>query len=311
MKKILVIGGSGHVSGAVVRAALSEGHRVYTITRGTRPAVGKVVELHGDRHDEAAMEKIAQSLAGEKFDAVIDVICFNADDMRQTLELFAPQTKQLLFVSTDWVYEPTLRRYPQPVEDSPLLTGDHGGFESYGWGKLMAEKYLCSYAPEHLAYTIFRPCHIYGMPSLPGCFPGHCRDKELIAKLLANETIELVDNGRLLQQPIEVDDLAKTIISAIGNGKAYNRIFNMAGPDIVESRKYYEIIAEVLKVKLKTRDIDYNDYLAENPGHRPFLFHRIYTFDDLKNADLYVPVTPLTEGLRKHILALLEIQQDQ
>ena len=30
MKQVLVIGGSGHVSGAVVRAALSENYKVYT-----------------------------------------------------------------------------------------------------------------------------------------------------------------------------------------------------------------------------------------------------------------------------------------
>lgn len=304
MKKILVIGGSGHVSGAVVRAALAEGHQVYTITRGTRPAVGKVVELHGDRHDEAAMEKIAQSLAGEKFDAVIDVICFNADDMRQTLELFAPQTKQLLFVSTDWVYEPTLRRYPQPVEDSPLLTGDHDGFEAYGWGKLMAENYLRENAPANCKYTIFRPCHIYGMPSELGCFPGHCRDKELIARLLRGETLQLVDNGRLLQQPIAAGDLAKTIISAIGNSKSSGKAFNMAGPDIVESREYYQIIADALNVPLKTADADYDEYLKANPGHRPFLCHRVYRLDDLRNAGLYVPATPLREGLKEHTLKL-------
>ena len=65
MKKVLVIGGSGHVSGAVSRAALAADYKVYTLTRGTRPAVGNVVELHADRHDAEAMEKIAQSIASE------------------------------------------------------------------------------------------------------------------------------------------------------------------------------------------------------------------------------------------------------
>ena len=306
MKKVLVIGGSGHVSGAVSRAALAADYKVYTLTRGTRPAVGNVVELHADRHDAEAMEKIAQSIANERFDAVIDCICYNADDMKQDLELFAPLTDNLLFVSTDWVYEPTLRRFPQPVENSPYITSDNNGFEPYAWGKLMAENYLRENAPAHLNYTIFRPCHIYGMPSELGCFPGHCRDKELIARLLRNETLELVDGGRLLQQPIDCDDLAKTIISCIGNAKAYGKAFNMAGPDIVESSKYYEIIGDALNVKVKIKDIDYNEYLEKNPGKRPFLFHRIYTLDDLAAAGAYVPATPLAEGLKKHTLALRE-----
>ena len=304
MKQVLVIGGSGHVSGAVVRAALAADYKVFTLTRGLRPAVGNVTELIADRHDAEAVAKVVQSIANEKFDAVIDCICYNAADMQQDLEVFEPLTNDLLFVSTDWVYEPTLRRFPQPVENSPYLTDDHDGNEAYGWGKLMAENYLREHAPKDFNYTIFRPCHIYGMPSQLGCFPGHCRDKDLISKLLNGETLELVDNGRLLQQPIDCEDLAKTMISAIGNSKASGKAFNMAGPDIVESRKYYEMIADVLNVTLKTKDIDYDEYVRNNPRSRPFLYHRIYLLDDLRNAGLHVPDIPLAEGLKRHTLQL-------
>lgn len=303
MKKILIIGGSGHVSGAVVRAALAANYQVTTLTRGEKPAVDAVRELYADRHDAAAVAKAAEEIAGEKFAAVIDCIGFNAADMQQDLEVFAPLAEQLLFISTDWVYEPSLRRFPQPV-DSPYITCDRNGAEGYGWGKLMAENYLREHAPENLPYTIFRPCHIYGMPSLLGCFPAHCRDAELIGRLLANEPLQLVDNGRLLQQPIDCDDLAKCMISAVGNGKSYGKTFNMAGPDIVESREYYAIIARALGVELETEDIDFDKYLAENPAHRPFLCHRVYTLNDLKDANLYVPDTPLAEGLKKHTLLL-------
>jgi hypothetical protein len=55
---------------------------------------------------------------------------------------------------------------------------------------------------------------------------------------------------------------------------------------------------------LTTADIDYDAYLAENPAHRPFLFHRIYTQDDLREAGLHVPCIPLAEGLKKHTLLL-------
>jgi hypothetical protein len=94
------------------------------------------------------------------------------------------------------------------------------------------------------------------------------------------------------------------MISAIGNDKTFRKAFNMAGPDIVESRKYYEIIAEELGVELKTADIDFDEYMQANPAHRPFLYHRIYTQDDLVNADLCVPATPLADGLKRHTAAL-------
>ena len=66
------------------------------------------------------------------------------------------------------------------------------------------------------------------------------------------------------------------------------------------------MIGDALNVKVTIKDIDYNEYLEKNPGKRPFLFHRIYTLDDLAAAEAYVPATPLAEGLKKHTLALRE-----
>jgi len=53
---ILTIGGSGHVSGAIARTALAQGHAVWTITRGKRPLPEDVVSLIAERHDNDAME---------------------------------------------------------------------------------------------------------------------------------------------------------------------------------------------------------------------------------------------------------------
>jgi len=58
--KLLIIGGSGHVSGAVVRAALGKDYEVWTITRGKR-VLGVELTVHElsvgsylDEHPEAA-----------------------------------------------------------------------------------------------------------------------------------------------------------------------------------------------------------------------------------------------------------------
>ena len=65
-----------------------------------------------------------------------------------------------------------------------------------------------------------------------------------------------------------------------------------------------EMIADVLNVTLKTKDIDYDEYVRNNPRSRPFLYHRIYLLDDLRNAGLHVPDIPLAEGLKRHTLQL-------
>ena len=309
MKKsrVLIIGGSGHVSGAMTRKCQEHGFDITIITRGQRPVPAGVKAWIADRNDETAMRKLLTvDHADAEFDAVIDCICYEPAAMRLDLELLGLRTRQLLFISTDFVFDSTQRRFPQP-EDAPYLADDVNGTQSYGFKKRQCELLLLNQAPASLDFAVFRPCHIYGMPSELGCFPAHCRDKELIRKMQAGTTLELVDGGHFLQQPIEVNDLAATVTGAVGAPGARRQFFNMAGPDIVESLEYYRIIARTLGVEVKFASIPLDEYLATNPVAKPFFCHRIYTHDKLRQAGLPLPATALADGLARHTQAKLAL----
>jgi len=83
----------------------------------------------------------------------------------------------------------------------------------------------------------------------------------------------------------------------------------MAGPDIIESRQYYQIIADILKVNLTIEEIPVASYLAQNPGTRPFMCHRIYDLNRLRSAGLAVPSTSIEAGLRLHVEELIKQQE--
>lgn len=298
--KLLVVGGSGHVSGAVVQTALEEGHDVWAVTRGRRPLPAGVNPVIADRHDPEAFE---QAVAGQNtvWDLAVDCIGFDVPDIRQDITLFRQRAKQLVFVSSDFVYDPARRKFPQPeASDFWETSGD------YGRKKRLCEEELIDGDTGDMAWTIVRPCHIYGPTSQLGCLPLHGRDPELIQKLRNGRPLELVGGGHFLQQPVRADDLAKTILSAAGNSNAVGRIFNVAGPDIIESRHYYQIIADVLGVELKVKEIPVDAYLAEHPEKAPFMCHRIYERYALKAAGLSMPSTPIEEGLRLHVDGLLQ-----
>ena len=82
-------------------------------------------------------------------------------------------------------------------------------------------------------------------------------------------------------------------------------IFCCAGPDIVESRTFYQIIADVIESELKIEELPVAPFLADDPASAPFLCHRVYDLGKLKAAGLAVPATPLVEGLRKHVESML------
>lgn len=304
MVKVLIIGGSGHVSGAMTRECLKHNFEVTIVTRGLRPMPAGVTALQIDRKDPEAM-RCGFAACRESYDAVIDCICFEPAQMALMLELFRERTAQLLFISTDFVFDSERRSFPQP-DDAPMLTDDRGGYQGYGWAKRQCEQLLLAEPEAGLNWTTFRPCHIYGAPSQLGCFPTHCRDTELLNRLKRGETLTLVDGGHFLQQPLEVNDLARCVVSAIGNPAAKRQFFSMVGLDIVESWQYYQMIADYLKVELKVRSTPLAEHLMLNPGERPFCCHRVYRFDHHRAANLVVPSTPLAAGLQAHAQWLLD-----
>jgi nucleoside-diphosphate-sugar epimerase len=295
---LLIIGGSGFVSGTLARIALEQGHSVTTVTRGQREVPSGADSIVADRKDKEAFAQ-AIDKHGDEWDLVADCIGFAPEDAVQDIECFRSRARHLVFVSTDFVFEPYDRIYPQP-EDGVFRTDS-----SYGHKKRLCELELLNADTGEMAWTVIRPCHIYGPGSLLGCLPNHGRDSELLQKMKEGNTLALVGGGYFLQQPIFAPDLAKLILSCTDNENCKRGIFNSAGPDIIESKKYYEIIANVLGVKTSFEEISVDKHLKENPSQDAFLCHRIYDLTRLKEAGLKVPSTSIQEGLRLHTESIL------
>ena len=295
---ILVVGGSGFVSGTVARVALSSGHQVWTITRGQRPVPEGVTSLVADRQD---MEAFAQAVggAGKRWDLVVDCIGFEPADARQDLNIFRARADHLVFLSSDFVFEPLQRHFPQAEESEQY------SYVGYGGGKRLCELEFIGGDAGDMHWTVLRPCHIYGPGSLLGCLPTHGRDPQLIEKMKTGQLLELIGGGHFLQQPIFANDLAELVLSCHDRDVTYGEIFCCAGPDIVESRTYYQIVAEVIGVELRIKELSVSTYLAEEPDAAPFLCHRIYDMAKLEAAELAVPSTPLAEGLPIHVKSIL------
>lgn len=289
--KVLVIGGSGFVSGAVARASVAAGNRTWVVTRGQRDLPEGVTPIIVDRKDRAAF---AQAIADAKteWDMAYDCIGYFADDARQDVETLRERTPHLGFISTDFVYDPSQRQVPQPT-DTPYYLTDN----SYGANKRRCELEFINGDTGDMKWTIIRPCHIYGPGSELGCLPKHGRDVELLRRIRDGEPLELVGAGYFLQQPIFVRDLANFFMSIMGNEKSYGQFYNMYGPDIIQSRDYYDIIADELGTKCNYVELPVDQYRIDHPEHVSFLCHRVSTLDKMREHGLTVPSTPIVDGL--------------
>jgi nucleoside-diphosphate-sugar epimerase len=297
---ILLIGGSGFLSGTVARLAVAQGHKVWAITRGQRPMPKGVTPITADRRDTTAFSQAIES-AGIEWDLVIDGIAYDPEHAQQDISVFRNKTPHLIFVSTDFVFNPAHRTFPQTEET------DHYLPDGYGGKKRLCELEFLNDDTQDMNWTVVRPCHIYGPGSKLGCLPKHGRDDHILDRIRSGESLQLVGAGHFLQQPILARDLADLMLSMCGNTNTHNQIYCAAGPDIIESSQYYNIIADILGVNHPLiQEIPVTDFLTEHPGQLTFCCHRIYSLDKLKESGAKAPSTPITQGLKEHVESLLQ-----
>ncbi|GAA3008325.1 NAD-dependent epimerase/dehydratase family protein [Actinokineospora diospyrosa] len=99
--RILVLGGTRFLGHTVAAEAVRRGHEVVCAARGTAgevPAGARLVKVDRDREDGLA------ALAGERFDAVVDVATISYEWVRRALDAFGDQVGHWTFVSSISAY---------------------------------------------------------------------------------------------------------------------------------------------------------------------------------------------------------------
>ena len=109
---ILVIGGSGFVGHAIVRALLAEGHGLSLLNRGSRPVAG-TIQLTADRNDPSAL---ASALGDRRFDAVVDTNCYTPQQAGMLVEALGGRVATAVVVTSVAVYADNVRQPPTETE---------------------------------------------------------------------------------------------------------------------------------------------------------------------------------------------------
>lgn len=126
MAMILVLGGTEFVGRAIAAEAISRGHDVTLLNRGTHPAPAGARQLVADRRDRRVLEAALHG-AGASWDAVLDTWSWEPFVVRDTARLLEPLAGRYLSVSTRSVYaEPVSAGADEthPVVESSADDGD-------------------------------------------------------------------------------------------------------------------------------------------------------------------------------------------
>jgi len=234
--KIGIVGGTGNISQAIVKRLLVLGHEVVLFNRGQTAIPPEGVRLiQGDRRDR---ERFEQRMQAEKFDAAIDMICWDADDAASSVRAFRGVG---WFVQTSTVCTYGIRYDYFPSDETHPLRP----ITAYARNKAAADAvYLEAYAREGFPAVIIKPSTTYG--PVQGMARQVCWDFSWIDRVKKGKPILVCGDGTALHQHLHVEDAALAFAGVIGKPHTIGQTYNMVDRGYVTWADYHRLAGEVL-----------------------------------------------------------------
>lgn len=230
--KLLIIGASGQVGGALLRCAPKDWDVVGTYSGKPKP---NLIHLDVSNRDEVfeVFEKMRPDVAiltaaftnvdlcetdRERADAV------NVNGPQNVCDVSVKYGSKMVYISTDYVFDG--EKGPYREDDAPNPLGH------YAWTKLEGER-ITAFTPDHL---IIRTTGVYSADPDSLNFV-----MQLIKRLGAGESMRVPKDQ--YGNPTLADNLAEGIMALLALGKT--GIYNVAGSDFMDRYSFALLIADL------------------------------------------------------------------
>lgn len=310
--KVFIIGGTGFISGRIVDLLLERGHNVTIFTRGRseRPFARSIEHLAGDRTSAAS---VSEAVRGRTFDAIVDMVAYDAADSRAAIEGLRGATGRFIQCSTISVYmvsdEPrcpiTEDQDQLPVmEDWPR---NPFGMD-YGLGKRACEEVLWeAHDRGDFAVTALRPTFVSGPEDKTA------RDYFWIQRLLDGGPLLVPGSGDHAFQQVYVDDAARAFADAVEEDAAAGKAYNVVGEDIYSLNEYIRRTAALLDREVDLVHVEQSLFdglpLSSHPRGDVFPFNTrrtaIFSLERIKR-DLDYRSTPFEQWMQSTVAWYLD-----
>ena len=235
--KILFIGGTGNISTASSKLAISKGYELYVLNRGnTLNSIKGAKTIIGDINKPDQLDE----LKSHHWDVVVNWIAFTPADIERDIALFKGKTKQYIFISSASCYQTPLS-YPVITEATPI----HNNLWDYSYQKILCEDRLQkAYREEGFPMTIVRPSLTYDtvIPIAIGGF----NEYTAADRIIRGEKIIIHGDGTSLWTVTHADDFAKGFVGLLGLQPAIGHPFHITSDEILSWNMIYKILADSL-----------------------------------------------------------------
>ena len=246
--KILIIGGTEFFGQLLVVKLLKAGHELTLLTRGNKKPKAFWQQISHIQCDRTNYSDFHKKLSNKTFDVVIDNAVFTKADIESVINVFSTHSKlpQYICCSSVAVYDNWFDCSngfkPFKEQDATLKIQRSDNWEiQYADGKRAAERYLQAHHGA-MPYTILRPTVIEG----PG--DPYKRTWFWMQRLQDGQPIILsTEDKKTLYRHVLAEDVAHAFFLAVGNPKAYNQAYNVAGEEVVSIKEYLQVMANAMQ----------------------------------------------------------------
>ena len=298
--RILFIGGTGIISTACTRAALTEGYQVFHLNRGKRPerTPGGVISLRADIRDRGQVQEVLEK---RTFDCIVNWVAFTPDHARQDIDLFAPLTSHYIFISSASVYQKPPGHW-FVTEEMPL----GNPYWQYSRDKIACEEILReAWRNKGFPATIVRPSHTYSDGWVPT--PIGSRDYTIARRMLHGHKVISPGDGQSLWTITHSEDFAKGFTGLLGNPDTAGQVFHITSDEARTWDSYYGLIADAMGVKPEIVHIPSDIINDVSPAlGQGLLGDKAYSmvFDNTKIRRIvpdFKPSIPFAKGIRRSL----------
>ena len=251
--KVLFIGGTGNISTSVSKLCVERGIDLFLLNRGNRKVdISGAKTIHGDISKPIELEPALQK---HNWDAVVNWIAFNIDDIKRDYNLFAGKTKQYIFISSASVYEKPLS-FPIVTESTPLKNP----FWDYSQNKIACEENLNSlYREKNFPVTIVRPSLTYD--TVIPLIMGGWTEYTIIDRMKKGKRVIVHGDGTSLWTITHAEDFAKGFVGLLCHQQAIGQAFHITSDEVLTWNQIYEAVANAAGVEANIVHIA-SDFIA-------------------------------------------------
>jgi nucleoside-diphosphate-sugar epimerase len=235
MRRVVVIGATGHIGTYLVPRLVRAGYEVIALSRGERAAYHEAPEWRSvqrvavDREAEDAAGTFGKRVADLQADAVADLICFTPSSAAQLVEALRPTRPLLLHCGTIWVHG-KVGRVPV-TEDEPRTA-----YGEYGVGKAAIEELLHRETRTGgVPSVVLHPGHISG-PGWRPVNPQGNLDLDVWRRLATGQPVALPALGLGVLHHVHADDVAQAFERALTRPAAIGSSFHVVAEQSMTCR---------------------------------------------------------------------------